>query len=294
MKTAGRILGSAFFLEGFEVQDSPRYGAERRGAPLTSAVRAARTPIYERGIILKPDLVVVADDTLVPVPAAGVLQGIEDRTAILIDSDISEPEWRQRLQINCSIHTLPAPTDPDRAEITYVGSLCAGAAARLTGMIFRTSLEQAVRDELHELKESVIEENIERAVSGFDLLADYEGTVMESADAPALNYQPPQWIELPNESVNLAGPAVHGGATSVEVRTGLWRTMRPIIELDHCNKCTWVCGSFCPDSAINVDAEGFPEIDYDHCKGCLICAAQCPPHAISVIPERGVIEKEEA
>jgi Pyruvate/2-oxoacid:ferredoxin oxidoreductase gamma subunit len=32
IKTASRILGTAFFLEGYEVQDSPRYGAERRGA----------------------------------------------------------------------------------------------------------------------------------------------------------------------------------------------------------------------------------------------------------------------
>ncbi|MEN8711676.1 MAG: 2-oxoacid:acceptor oxidoreductase family protein, partial [Arenicellales bacterium] len=32
MKTASRILGTAFFLAGYEVQDAPRYGAERRGA----------------------------------------------------------------------------------------------------------------------------------------------------------------------------------------------------------------------------------------------------------------------
>ena len=42
MKTAGRILGTAFFLAGFEVQDAPRYGAERRGAPIFAYVRAAR------------------------------------------------------------------------------------------------------------------------------------------------------------------------------------------------------------------------------------------------------------
>ena len=30
MKTASRILGTAFFLSGYEVQDAPRYGAERR------------------------------------------------------------------------------------------------------------------------------------------------------------------------------------------------------------------------------------------------------------------------
>jgi len=70
MKTASRILGTALFLEGYEVQDAPRYGAERRGAPIFAFVRAARKIINERGIIAVPDLVVVADDTLVPVPAA--------------------------------------------------------------------------------------------------------------------------------------------------------------------------------------------------------------------------------
>ncbi|NIP29808.1 MAG: hypothetical protein GTO02_05940, partial [Candidatus Dadabacteria bacterium] len=67
---------NAFFLEGFEVQDAPRYGAERRGAPIFAYVRASKQPIYERGIIKRPDLVIVADETLVPIPASGVLSGI--------------------------------------------------------------------------------------------------------------------------------------------------------------------------------------------------------------------------
>ena len=63
IKTAGRMLGTAFFAEGLEVQDAPRYGAERRGAPIFATVRASRHPIHERGVIPKPDLTVVADDT---------------------------------------------------------------------------------------------------------------------------------------------------------------------------------------------------------------------------------------
>ena len=46
IKTAGQVLGSAFFREGFEVQDAPRYGAECRGAPIF--VRARR-PLADRG-----------------------------------------------------------------------------------------------------------------------------------------------------------------------------------------------------------------------------------------------------
>ncbi len=60
MKTASRILGSAFFLVGYEVQDAPRYGAVRRGAPMFAYVRADKKIIYELGIITRPDLVVVA------------------------------------------------------------------------------------------------------------------------------------------------------------------------------------------------------------------------------------------
>ncbi len=60
--------------------------------------------------------------------------------------------------------------------------------------------------------------------------------------------------------------------------------MRPIIVYEHCNKCWWVCSTFCPDSAIEVKNKT-PIIDYDHCKGCMVCVGICPPQAIEVIPE---------
>src|SRR3990172_2379813 len=94
IKTASRVLGSAFFLEGFEVQDAPRYGAERRGAPIFAYVRAARAQIQERGVITRPDLVVVADETLIPVPSAGVLQGVSAHTVLLVNSAEPEDVWR--------------------------------------------------------------------------------------------------------------------------------------------------------------------------------------------------------
>ena len=99
IKTAGRLLGTALFHSGFEVQDAPRYGAERRGAPIVATVRAERAPIRERGIIRRPDLVIVADDTLVPVPAAGILAGIEAYTVLLIRSHDAADTWRHRLNL---------------------------------------------------------------------------------------------------------------------------------------------------------------------------------------------------
>ena len=91
MKTASRVLGSAFFIEGYEVQDAPRYGAERRGAPIFAYVRASKHPINERGIILRPDLVVVADvgvdqDSQFPVARLDEARALREEAQTLLAS----------------------------------------------------------------------------------------------------------------------------------------------------------------------------------------------------------------
>ncbi len=285
MKTASRILGTAFFLQGYEVQDAPRYGAERRGAPIFAYVRASKDPINERGIISQPDLVIVADDSLVPVPGAGVISGIDAHTVLLINSDEDPDTWKQRLNFNGSLFTLPVETEA-RAELRFIGATCTGAAARLLGVISRDALTQAIRQELAELGDAIVEENLSRALSAFGLMEAHAGTVNAGSVVSAHDYQRPQWVDLPFDQARISAPAIHAAATSIAVKTGLWRTMRPLIDYEHCNRCWWVCSTFCPDGAINVDDEGYPHIDYDHCKGCMVCVAQCPPHAIASIPEQ--------
>jgi len=294
MKTASRILGTAFFLEGFEVQDAPRYGAERRGAPIFAYVRAARAPIQERGIIRRPDLVIVADDTLVPVPAAGVLFGMSERTVLLINSAQPAELWCTRLNLKGPIITLPVGAEvEERAELPYIGAACAGAAARLVGAISRAALERAIGEELAALGQAVVDKNLAMALDAYEQMAPHAGCVTPGAVVAAEGYEDPQWVELPFEDADVSSPAIHAAATSVQVKTGLWRTLRPVIEYERCNRCWWVCSESCPDGAITVDAEGYPRIDYDHCKGCMICVAQCPPHAIAAVPEREAQAEEQ-
>ncbi|WP_062521079.1 NAD(P)-binding protein [Demequina silvatica] len=46
------------------------------------------------------------------------------------------------------------------------------------------------------------------------------------------------------------------------------------------------CYGMCPDDAIRKLGPGMRyEIDYDYCKGCGICAAECPCGAIDMVPE---------
>lgn len=293
MKTASRILGTAFFRAGYEVQDAPRYGAERRGAPIFAYVRAAKTAINERGVISHPSLVIVADDTLVGIPAAGVTQGVDAHTVLLINSHESVETWQQRLNTEAKILILVAPDEvEDRATLPYIGSRCAAAAAALTGVISRKLLIAAISEELDHLSEDIIDHNCDIALGVFDELTDHKGLVEQSGMPPATDYVRPEWIDVPFENAEISNLAIHAGATSVQVRTGLWRTMRPVINYEKCSACSWICSTYCPDGAINVRGDGYPDIDYDHCKGCLVCVAQCPPHAIEAIAEHVAREQE--
>lgn len=289
IKMASRVLGTALFRGGFCVQDAPKYGAERRGAPIFATVRATRDAdrhsIDERGDIHNPDLVVVADDTLVAVPAAGVLQGVGPATTLLINSRDAADTWRERLNTPARVLVLPAHQEvEDRANLTHIGVTCAGAAACLLGVVDVDTLAAAIREEMAHLDAATVEGNVATALEAFHAMAGAGAVVTEGAPASAADYTPPAWIDLGVDDAALAAPAIHAVANSVEVRTGLWRTLRPVIDYDRCGKCWWVCSTLCPDSAIKV-SDGAPAIDYDHCKGCMICVGVCPPHAIDSVPE---------
>jgi len=285
MKTASRILGSALFVEGFEVQDAPRYGAERRGAPIFAYVRADRAPISERGIVRRPDLVVVADDTLLPVPAAGVLAGLRAHSVLLIHSRETGDTWRDRLNTAARVLILPMTDEaPDRAELPYIGAACAGAAACLLGVVSEVALAQALAVELGHLGEAVLARNEETARAAYAQMDAAAGIVCEGPEADAASYAAPEWVDMPFEDARVSAPVIHAGLTSVAAQTGLWRTLRPVIDTGRCNQCWWICSSLCPDGAIRVE-NGQPTIDYEHCKGCMVCVAVCPPHAISALPE---------
>lgn len=76
----------------------------------------------------------------------------------------------------------------------------------------------------------------------------------------------------------------------VASKTGVWRDVRPDVNLEECVFCG-TCRKHCPADVVTVEKEGANKgvhFDWDYCKGCGICANVCPKKCISMIPEEGV------
>jgi pyruvate ferredoxin oxidoreductase gamma subunit len=291
IKTASRILGTALFLEGFEVQDAPRYGAERRGAPIFAYVRAAHEPIHERGVIHRPDLVVVADDTLLTITPAQVLEGMTSASVVLIYSIRPESWWRKHWpEIRQMVVLEPIR---DTGAGLPAGIFCAGAAAALLGTVSEEALVRAVEEELAAYDSAVVTSNRQAVLAAYRAVDTLRGLVRSLPPLSVAETAAPAWIDLSRDAVEIAAPVIHAGTTSRLVRTGLWRTRRPVIDKGKCRRCLQCC-AWCPEGAILVGEDGFPVIDYEHCKGCLVCAAQCPFKAIRGISEAQAKEEQDA
>jgi len=72
-------------------------------------------------------------------------------------------------------------------------------------------------------------------------------------------------------------------------KTGTWRTMRPILNKEKCivvktgqHNCH-LCWLYCPEAVVSRDIP--PEVNLEYCKGCGICAEECPHKAIEMVEE---------
>lgn len=76
------------------------------------------------------------------------------------------------------------------------------------------------------------------------------------------------------------------------IDTGKWRTSRPVMNEQKCEKCG-LCFLHCPVFSVKRDWENNYSISYAYCKGCGICAHECKSGAIVMVPEGEVDFGEE-
>ena len=278
-KTASRIVGTAAFLEGFQAQDSPIYGAERRGAPVAAFTRIAKEPIRERGLITSPDLVIVADASLIQDPASRVLDGVDERTVLFVNSPLSV----ERLLAQTPLPGRVVTMDLNEMALQHFGkrgaisALLGAVASRLAGLS-RDTMTESVSRELTELglARNVIEANQALALRCYDLIPVIAIETGPRRPATTAQLRPPAY-----ESPARGTAGITAGPNSAIRSMSGWRTFRPVLRPDLCNGC-WLCFANCPEGAITIKPDGKPAVYYPHCKGCLDCVEVCPTDAMTV------------
>jgi pyruvate ferredoxin oxidoreductase delta subunit len=85
---------------------------------------------------------------------------------------------------------------------------------------------------------------------------------------------------------------------SLIYKTGAWRSNRPIFKHTACIGCK-ACELVCPEGCVfenptekhTIEQAGKKrevanrDVDLDYCKGCGLCATECPVQDIDMIPE---------
>lgn len=78
-------------------------------------------------------------------------------------------------------------------------------------------------------------------------------------------------------------PSARPGTMAAAAAMGRMREQRPLIDNQKCNLCR-ECLLYCPDAALAVEKGGV-RVNLRFCKGCGICAVECPARAITMAPE---------
>ena len=158
---------------------------------------------------------------------------------------------------------------PDPAVGVFIGGDCAGGARTAAAAI--GSGRQAAED-------------IVAFLQGRASL-DLRQPATANAKALHLDY----YRRLPRCPDTVADPSARQRDFR-EVQTG-WDAVVAKTEAERCLSCGVCmacenCWHFCPDAAVLKQGPGGPYVvDLDFCKGCGICAAECPTGHIQMLPE---------
>lgn len=142
---ASKLLASAFFRDGWQVQAFPSFGAERSGAPVSAFLRVDDRRITSHYQVYEPDHVVVLDPVLLM--TIDVTVGLHPGGWIIVNSPASPDE------LDLSDRWCVATCDATRVALEHrlgsrtmpiVNTAMAGAFAAATRLVAMESVLAAI------------------------------------------------------------------------------------------------------------------------------------------------------
>jgi len=296
--TAAELLAVAAFEDGQFSQAFPFFGVERRGAPVTAFARLSDKKIRLRSQIYEPDYVIVQDATLIS--AVDVTAGLKPNGIVIVNSEKSAEDVG--LDAGIDVRTIDATGIAlDIIGRPIVNTTLLGAFAGATGEISIDSIKQSV---LARFPGKIGEVNVQAAEKAYQL-------TIKTKRKPHKKIKSRKKSAVTKQSERIPIVPIGKPGTSEVTRTGDWRVFYPEFDMDQCTRCG-KCQESCPDAAIHErtlrgrEAEKAQEraeelekagkikkaaakkahiqyeLDPTYCKGCGICANECPIQGIKM------------
>jgi pyruvate ferredoxin oxidoreductase gamma subunit len=151
--TAAHILGMAAYKDDLQVTVNPFFGAEKRLAPAESYVRISQEPIYERGEILYPSIIMVFHPHVITMGKSYTMpffDGLEAGGTIIINSasalQFSQEERDNLAKLDAQVHYVPASEVAMEVSGTHLSTNIAmlGALYRIQQLPTLDALESAM------------------------------------------------------------------------------------------------------------------------------------------------------
>jgi 2-oxoacid:acceptor oxidoreductase gamma subunit (pyruvate/2-ketoisovalerate family) len=144
---ASKLLASALFSEGWQVQAFPSFGAERTGAPVMAFLRMDRQRISLHYQVYEPDHVIVLDPVLLG--SVDVTAGLRPGGWVVINS--GQPPGALPLPDRFNVATCDATAVAlahglGTRTMPIVNTAMAGAFAAATGLVRIQSVLDAIPD----------------------------------------------------------------------------------------------------------------------------------------------------
>lgn len=157
--TAAKALADAALSEGKYIQAFPDYGPERMGAPVKAYNRIAESPIRARGIVERPQIIIIVDPSLV---GAEVTEGAPEDAVFLVNSARSPEEARKKLGVKGRVFTVDATRiAQETIGLRKPNTPMLGAVAKVTGMIQLDTLLSATEKSFgNKYKRAVVDGNL--------------------------------------------------------------------------------------------------------------------------------------
>jgi len=170
-KTIGQILAEAGIEDGKFVEAFSEYGPERSGAPMQVFVRISTEPIRIHSNIKNPDIVILADPSLLGM--VDITSGLKKNGVLLVNSHKNAADVRSLLCCTQRVYSIDATKIA--VEVLgkdFSGIVLMGALNKINPIVSKEALEEELEEIFARKKgKEVAEKNILAFRKGYESIS---------------------------------------------------------------------------------------------------------------------------